>query len=54
MKIARNKQRDIDNEVLLKEAGWMVIRAWEHEPASRVAARVQRSVQVLRRKPIHW
>lgn len=30
-KIERNIQRDIQNNQLLTEAGWHVIRFWEHE-----------------------
>jgi DNA mismatch endonuclease, patch repair protein len=49
-KIARNKERDLGNDALLKEAGWAVIRAWEHEPPSRVATRVQRSLRALNKQ----
>ncbi len=30
-KIAANKRRDADTTVQLQEAGWMVLRFWEHE-----------------------
>lgn len=39
-KIARNKARDRRNTRALRAAGWVVIRAWEHEPAPKVAARI--------------
>lgn len=30
-KIARNRARDARNDIQLKEAGWTVLRIWEHE-----------------------
>src|SRR5205085_11396279 len=30
-KIKRNQQRDVDTTQQLKQAGWTVIRIWEHE-----------------------
>jgi len=47
-KFARNRARDERNNVVLAENGWAVIRAWEHEPVDKVAARVQ--AEVLRRR----
>jgi DNA mismatch endonuclease, patch repair protein len=44
-KIARNRRRDADTDERLHQAGWDVIRVWEHEdPAeavSRIAGRVK-------------
>ncbi|MFI8167083.1 very short patch repair endonuclease [Streptomyces sp. NPDC085931] len=37
-KIARNKERDEDTNRRLREAGWLVIRIWEHEDLE-IAAR---------------
>ena len=39
-KIARNQRRDADTDARLEEAGWTVVRIWEHEPASDAAQRV--------------
>ncbi len=33
-KIARNRQRDMDTDRALAEAGWLVVRIWEHEVAA--------------------
>jgi DNA mismatch endonuclease (patch repair protein) len=48
-KLGRNRQRDADTDARLAAAGWHVIRAWEHEPPSEVAARVQAAVLAKRR-----
>ena len=39
-KIGRNVARDRRNNQALAQAGWVVIRAWEHEAAGDVAQRV--------------
>ncbi|WP_081809622.1 DNA mismatch endonuclease Vsr [Amycolatopsis keratiniphila] len=39
-KIEGNRERDLETNRLLKEAGWRVIRAWEHEDPEDVARRV--------------
>jgi len=44
-KIAGNRQRDADTDRRLAEAGWTVVRAWEHEPAAEVAAKVASKVR---------
>ncbi|GAB2775773.1 very short patch repair endonuclease [Streptomyces daliensis] len=45
-KVTRNVARDRDTDQQLKEAGWLVLRFWEHEPsdvcADKVAAEVRR------------
>ncbi|MFJ9156049.1 very short patch repair endonuclease [Streptomyces griseoviridis] len=45
-KVVRNVERDRDTDQRLKEAGWLVLRFWEHEPsdacADRIAATVNR------------
>ena len=44
-KVTRNRERDAETDRLLREAGWTVIRAWEHEPADDVVARILASVR---------
>lgn len=39
-KIAANIQRDRDTDRRLAEAGWHVVRVWEHEPAAQAALRI--------------
>jgi DNA mismatch endonuclease (patch repair protein) len=48
-KIERNAARDRRNDRLLAEAGWAVVRAWEHEDPALVADRVAAVVQARRR-----
>lgn len=36
-KIARNAERDAEQQVVLTRAGWTVLRFWEHEDAQEVA-----------------
>lgn len=43
-KIDRNRQRDRDTTELLLTAGWVVIRAWEHERPSDVVRRVRQAL----------
>lgn len=50
-KIAKNRQRDADTNASLREAGWTVIRVWEHEPADQAAARIAAAVMTLRGRP---
>jgi DNA mismatch endonuclease (patch repair protein) len=40
-KIERNRARDRDTDRALGEAGWGVMRVWEHEDPNSVAARVE-------------
>lgn len=40
-KLERNAERDRDTDRVLNEAGWLVLRFWEHEPADLAAARVR-------------
>jgi DNA mismatch endonuclease, patch repair protein len=40
-KIATNRQRDAETDVVLDRLGWTVIRAWEHEPADLAADRIK-------------
>lgn len=45
-KLARNVERDRENDAALGEAGWMVVRVWEHELLGTAATRV---AEVVRR-----
>ncbi|MEV5608426.1 very short patch repair endonuclease [Streptomyces sp. NPDC052225] len=50
-KVAGNMARDRDTDQQLQEAGWLVLRFWEHEPsadcAERIAAEVRRRRDAL-------
>lgn len=41
-KIERNRKRDAEADLLLEEAGWTVLRFWEHESPETAAATVAR------------
>lgn len=43
-KIAANKERDAITDIRLRDMGWCVVRAWEHEAPELVAMRIQREV----------
>ena len=47
-KIDRNVRRDVETTRLLTEAGWRVVRAWEHEDPATVAAAVADTVRTAR------
>jgi len=40
-KLERNVVRDRAVDVALTDAGWVVVRAWEHEPVGEIADRVE-------------
>ncbi|MDA0564661.1 very short patch repair endonuclease [Streptomonospora sp. S1-112] len=44
-KIAANRARDAETNRLLREAGWTVVRVWEHEDPAEAAARVAATVR---------
>lgn len=44
-KIARNKARDADTDLRLSEAGWRVLRYWEHDDPEVAADAVARVVR---------
>jgi DNA mismatch endonuclease (patch repair protein) len=44
-KIERNKTRDLDTNARLKDAGWTVLRFWEHESPDSVAQSIIDSVR---------
>ena len=43
-KIARNRERDREFDTQLREAGWTVVRAWEHEDPEAVADLVEEAI----------
>nr|WP_263407600.1 very short patch repair endonuclease [Microbispora bryophytorum] len=47
-KIAENQARDRDTDRVLTEAGWLVIRVWEHESPTQAAERVAAAVATRR------
>lgn len=50
-KLARNVERDRDTDLRLAEAGWVVVRVWEHEDAVTAADRVAAVVADARQVP---
>lgn len=50
-KIGRNVQRDSRNNDILREAGWTVVRIWEHEPVETATKRIETLVRQLRCSP---
>ncbi|MFF0004219.1 very short patch repair endonuclease [Streptomyces tibetensis] len=44
-KVARNVTRDLDTNSKLEQAGWLVLRFWEHTPAEESAAKI---IQLVR------
>lgn len=47
-KISRNQRRDADTDARLTEAGWTVVRLWEHEPPAAAAERIAQAVRTAR------
>ena len=47
-KVARNMARDRDTDQRLEEAGWTVLRFWEHEPSEDCATRIVAEVEKRR------
>lgn len=47
-KIETNRQRDADTNEKLEEAGWLVVRVWEHEIPEEVATKICETVQSRR------
>src|SRR5690554_1918725 len=47
-KIADNRRRDADTDQRLQQAGWEVIRVWEHEEPSWAARRITQRVKARR------
>lgn len=48
-KLGRNRDRDADTTARFEEAGWKVVRVWEHEDVSAAAQRVADTVGEARR-----
>nr|WP_207933221.1 very short patch repair endonuclease [Actinomadura sp. GC306] len=44
-KISNNRVRDQDTDVRLADAGWLVIRVWEHEDPGEAAVRIAQAVR---------
>lgn len=49
-KIIRNQRRDADTDARLREAGWTVVRVWEHEPSGAAAERIAGAVRSTARE----
>ena len=47
-KLDRNRARDRETDDALAEAGWAVIRIWEHEEPEEAAVRIQTRLGALR------
>jgi len=47
-KIETNRQRDRDTDRRFAEAGWQVVRVWEHEDPLRAASEIQSLVEARR------
>jgi DNA mismatch endonuclease (patch repair protein) len=47
-KIATNRARDENTDALLRAAGWMVVRVWEHEPLEVARDKVVAAVRTNR------
>jgi DNA mismatch endonuclease (patch repair protein) len=47
-KVTRNRERDAETDRLLGEAGWRVIRVWEHEDPLQAAIRIAETVRSRR------
>lgn len=48
-KIRRNMERDLEQTILLRDAGWIVLRFWETEIQKDVAFCVERVIQAIKR-----
>jgi DNA mismatch endonuclease (patch repair protein) len=44
-KLEGNVERDRRIDAALEQAGWVVVRVWEHEPADAAADRIERAVR---------
>jgi DNA mismatch endonuclease (patch repair protein) len=47
-KISRNRERDAETDKLLEEAGWTVVRVWEHEKPEVAALKIRETVSMKR------
>ncbi|MBO5604997.1 MAG: DUF559 domain-containing protein, partial [Acidaminococcaceae bacterium] len=46
-KIRRNMERDLDQTIMLRDEGWIVLRFWESEIKSDVSDCVDKIVKVI-------
>jgi DNA mismatch endonuclease (patch repair protein) len=49
-KIITNQARDRDTDRRLQEAGWTVVRIWEHDDPQRAATQIQATIEAARRQ----
>lgn len=49
-KIERNRRRDLDTTAQLEEAGWAVVRVWEHEPVPVAVATIEKILAGRKRR----
>lgn len=49
-KIERNRERDKDTNMRLEEAGWTVIRIWEHEDPDEAVEKINKILKINKRK----
>lgn len=47
-KVQRNRERDLDTDRLLTEAGWTSARFWEHESTDEIVDRIIELVRTAR------
>jgi DNA mismatch endonuclease (patch repair protein) len=47
-KLERNRTRDADTDRRLRDAGWVVVRVWEHEGAGHAADRIEALLKAYR------
>lgn len=47
-KLARNVERDRETDGVLRAAGWLPMRVWEHEKMDKAAARIAKRVETRR------
>jgi DNA mismatch endonuclease, patch repair protein len=50
-KINANRQRDVEVNLLLEQAGWRVVRIWEHEDPGVAARKIAELVRVATARP---
>lgn len=53
VKLDRNVFRDRENDRRLSEAGWTVLRVWEHEEVIKAAERIEQAVDAGRSRRHH-
>ena len=52
-KLATNVRRDRDTDWLLREAGWLAVRVWEHDDPAEAALRIRALVSARRSRDSH-